>query len=150
MSEKTKIYRPRTRKGAARHSARRTESGGTVLLRAAAAAFAGGIGVCLLLLALFALLLAHAPVPLTLVRPLACAAAAAGVLFSGWLLAKQIGRRMLLCGLCCGAFYAACQLAATCAVNGSVPLDGGALMLPLALLFSGTAGGALAAVRAGS
>ena len=149
MSEKTKIYRPRTRKGTARRSARRTESGGAALLRAAITAFAVGVLVCVLLLALFALLLTHAPLPLTLVRPLSCAAAAFGVFFSGWVFAKRSGRQMLLCGLGCGTFYAACQLSAAWAVNGRVFLGREAWMLPLMLLLSGTAGGALAAVRSG-
>lgn len=145
MSDKTKVYRPHARRGA-----RRTESGGAMLLRAAVIAFAGGAGVCLLLLALFALLLTYAPVPLTLVRPLACAAAAAGAFVSAWVFATRVRRQRLLCGLCCGVFYAACQLAAAWAVNGSLPAGSGALMLPLVLLCSGVAGGALAAVRAGA
>ena len=145
MSDKTKVYRPH-----ARRSARRTESGGAMLLRAAVIAFAGGAGVCLLLLALFALLLTYAPVPLTLVRPLACAAAAAGAFVSAWVFAARVRRQRFLCGLGCGVFYAGCQLTAAWAVNGSLPAGSDAMMLPLALLCSGVAGGALAAVRAGA
>ena len=145
MSDKTKVYRPH-----ARRSARRTESGAAMLLRAAVIAFAGGAGVCLLLLALFALLLTYAPVPLTLVRPLACAAAAAGAFVSAWVFAARVRRQRFLCGLGCGVFYAVCQMTAAWAVNGSLPAGSDAMMLPLALLCSGVAGGALAAVRAGA
>ena len=88
--------------------------------------------------------------PLTLVRPLACAAAAAGAFVSAWVFAARVRRQRLLCGLGCGVFYAVCQLTAAWAVNGSLPAGSGALMLPLALLCSGVAGGALAAVLAGA
>lgn len=116
-------------------------------LPAVLASFAGGVGVCLALLAVFALVLANTPIPLTLVRPLACLAAAAGAAVSGLILARKIGKQLLLCGLGCGAFYSLCQTAAATAFHGILPLQGAEMMLPLALLLSGTLGGALAALR---
>ena len=107
--------------------------------------FAAGAGLCLLLLALCALLLTHTPLPLHLVRPMACLAAAAGAALSGYLLAGKIGRQRLICGLVCGAFYSLCLLAAAILVHG-VPSD---TMLPLALLLGGALGGALSAVKEG-
>ncbi len=116
-------------------------------LRAALLAFAGGTAVCVLLLALFALILAHTPLPLSLVRPLACLGAAAGAAVSGLLLAKKLGKQYLLCGLGCGFFYSVCQIAAAVAAGGALPARSADLMLPVALLLSGTLGGALAALR---
>lgn len=116
-------------------------------LMAALIAFAGGVCVCIALLAVFALALANTPLPLTLVRPMACLAAGAGAAVSGLLLARRLGRQLLLCGLGCGAFYSLCQLAASFAVNGALPTQSAELMLPVALLLSGTLGGALAAMR---
>ena len=103
---------------------------------------------CAALLALFALLLANTPLPLALVRPLACLAASAGAACSGYVLARQTGSRMLLCGLACGAFYAACQLAAVLLRNGGMADPGSDVMLPIALVLSGVLGGSAAALRA--
>lgn len=114
-----------------------------VILRA----FAAGVGLCLLLLAFFAALLAHTALPLTLVRPFACCAAAAGAAVSGVILSAGIGRQLLLCGVGCGLFYAGCQLAASFALYQSGGLEQMSVMLPVVLFFSGTAGGALAALR---
>ena len=122
------------------------------------ALFAALMGVCSQLsiplpmvpinLALFAALLANTPLPLTLVRPLACAAASAGAALSGFLLARKLKKQMLLCGLGSGAFWAACQSVAAIAMSGQDLLQGGNLMLPIALLLGGILGGALAAVWA--
>lgn len=118
-------------------------------LPAVLASFAGGVGVCLTLLAAFALLLTYMPVPLTLVRPLACLAAAAGAAVSGLVLARKIGKQLLLCGLGCGVFYGLCQITAATALCGAPPMQGSDMMLSLALLLSGTLGGTLAALRPG-
>ena len=84
--------------------------------------FGCGVGVCILLLAL---------------------AVSAAVL------ARRLQKRLLLCGLGCGAFYAVCLLAATLLANGRLDWQGSNAMLPLALLLGGLLGGALTALRAG-
>ena len=111
--------------------------------------FAAGVGLCLLLLALAAFLLTHTPLPLHLVRPMACLAASAGAAVSGFLLAGKIGRRRFVCGLICGAFYALCLLAAAFLVHGVPSWTRSDVMLPLALLLGGTLGGALSAIKEG-
>lgn len=120
-----------------------------VWLRTIVASFLGGIGFCLLWLILFALLLSRTAVPLTLVRPFACAAAAMGTAVSGYLLAKGINRQYLLCGLACGFFYAICQLLATFLANGFLLPQSSDLMLSVALLLGGILGASLAALREG-
>lgn len=107
--------------------------------------FGCGVGVCILLLALAAFLLTHTGLPLSAVRPMACMAAAVGAAVSAAVLQK----RLLLCGLGCGAFYAVCLLAATLLANGRLDWQGSNAMLPLALLLGGLLGGALTALRAG-
>ena len=109
--------------------------------------FGCGVGVCILLLALAAFLLTHTGLPLSAVRPMACMAAAVGAAVS--VLARRLQKRLLLCGLGCGAFYAVCQLAATLLANGRLDWQGSNAMLPLALLLGGLLGGALTALRAG-
>ena len=99
--------------------------------------FGCGVGVCILLLALAAVLLTHTGLPLSAVRPMACMAA------------RRLQKRLLLCGLGCGAFYAVCLLAATLLANGRLDWQGSNAMLPLALLLGGLLGGALTALRAG-
>ena len=111
--------------------------------------FAAGVGLCLLLLALAAFLLTHTPLPLHLVRPMACLAASAGAAVSGFLLAGKIGRQRLVCGLICGAFYALCLRAAAFLVHGVSSWTRSNAMLPLALLLGGTLGGALSAIKEG-
>lgn len=111
--------------------------------------FAAGVGLCLLLLALAAFLLTHTPLPLHLVRPMACLAASAGAAVSGFLLAGKIGRQRFVCGLICGAFYALCLLAAAFLVHGVPSWTRSDVMLPLALLLGGTLGGALSAIKEG-
>ena len=106
--------------------------------------FAAGVGLCLLLLALAAFFLTHTPLPLHLVRPMACGAAV-----SGFLLAGKIGRQRFVCGLICGAFYALCLLAAAFLVHGVPSWTRSDAMLPLALLLGGTLGGAFSAIREG-
>lgn len=118
------------------------------MLRAGVLAFGCGVGVSLLLLALFAVLLANTPMPLSMVRPMACAAVAVGAALSGAVFAGRVGCKLLLCGLGCGVFYAACQLVAAFAVYGTAFAQNGGVMLAVVLLMSGTLGGALAAVRA--
>ena len=97
--------------------------------------FGCGVGVCILLLALAAFLLTHTGLPLSAV-PAA-------------VLARRLQKRLLLCGLGCGAFYAVCLLAATLLANGRLDWQGSNAMLPLALLLGGLLGGALTALRAG-
>lgn len=111
--------------------------------------FGCGVGVCILLLALAAVLLTHTGLPLSAVRPMACMAAAVGAAVSAAVLARRLQKRLLLCGLGCGAFYAVCLLAATLLANGRLDWKGSNAMLPLALLLGGLLGGALTALRAG-
>lgn len=111
-------------------------------------AFAGGAVASILMLAIFAWLFANTSLSLGLVRPFACVATALGAAVSGWLLAKQIGRQFLLCGISCGGFYAVCQWLAAIALNGNSVWQSENLMLPIALLLGGLSGGALAALRA--
>lgn len=111
--------------------------------------FAAGAVLCLLLLAAFAFLLTNAPLPLHLVQPMACLAAAAGTALSAYLLAGKIGRQRLLCGLTCGAFYVLCLLAAAFLVHGVPRWTRSDTMLPLALLLGGTLGGSLSAIKEG-
>ena len=87
--------------------------------------FGCGVGVCILLLALV------------------------GAAVSAAVLARRLRKRLLLCGLGCGAFYAVCLLAATLLANGRLDWQGSNAMLPLALLLGGLLGGALTALRAG-
>lgn len=111
--------------------------------------FSAGAGLCLFLLAVSAFLLTHAPLPLHLVRPMACLAAAAGTALSGYLLAGKIGRQRLVCGLVCGSFYALCLLAAALLTHGVPSWTRSDTMLPLALLLGGTLGGAVSAIKEG-
>ena len=76
-------------------------------------------------------------------------AAAVGAAVSAAVLARRLRKRLLLCGLGCGAFYAVCLLAATLLANGRLDWQGSNAMLPLALLLGGLLGGALTALRAG-
>lgn len=115
--------------------------------------FAVGAGLCLFMMVLSAFLLTYTPLPLHLVRPMACLAAAAGASLSGYLLAGKVGRQRLLCGLACGAFYSLCLLAAAFLVHGVPAWTRSDTMLPLALLLGGTLGGtlggALSAIKEG-
>lgn len=111
-------------------------------------AFGCGVGACILLLALAALLLTHTSLPLTAVRPMACLAAAIGAAVSARVLAGRLKQKLLLCGLGCGAFYTICLLAATLLANGEIDWRGNA-MLSLALLLGGVLGGAVSALREG-
>lgn len=111
-------------------------------------AFGCGVGACILLLALAALLLTHTGLPLTAVRPMACLAAAIGAAVSARVLASRLKQKLLLCGLGCGAFYTICLLAATLLANGEIDWRGNA-MLSLALLLGGVLGGAVSALREG-
>ena len=101
--------------------------------------FGCGVGVCILLLALAAFLLTYTGLPLS----------AVGAAVSAAVLARRLRKRLLLCGLGCGAFYAVCLLAATLLANGRLDWQGSNAMLPLALLLGGLLGGALTALRAG-
>lgn len=111
-------------------------------------AFGCGVGACILLLALAALLLTHTGLPLTAVRPMACLAAAIGAAVSARVLAGRLKQKLLLCGLGCGAFYTICLLAATLLANGEINWRGNA-MLSLALLLGGVLGSAVSALREG-
>ena len=111
-------------------------------------AFGCGVGACILLLALAALLLTHTGLPLTAVRPMACLAAAIGAAVSARVLAGRLKQKLLLCGLGCGAFYTICLLAATLLANGEIDWRSNA-MLSLALLLGGVLGGAVSALREG-
>lgn len=117
------------------------------ILRSCLFAFLAGVGLSAALLAMLAFLLAHTALSLSLVRPLACGAAACGAVLSGALLAKKIGRQMLLCGGLCGGFYALCQLLAAFLANGTAAFTSHNLMLPVALFLGGTLGGAWTALR---
>ena len=112
-------------------------------------AFGCGVGVCMLLLALAALLLTCTNLPLSAVRPMACMAASIGVAVSGFVLARRLKEKLLLCGLGCGAFYTVCLLAATLLAGGMPDWQGGNAMLPLALMLGGLLGGAAAALQEG-
>ena len=125
----------------------KTQAGNTAAT-ALLLAFGCGVGACMLLLALAALLLTHTSLPLSAVRPMACISAATGAAVSAAVLARRLKEKLLLCGLGCGAFYAVCLLAATLLANGKLDWRGGNAMLPLALLLGGLLGGALTALRA--
>lgn len=140
VSSKRSIH-PQNRKQSSRSPAEQ-------LFGAAVFSFLCGAAVILLALCVFSFLLAHAPIPLTLVRPFACAAAALGGALSGLLFAKKMGQRFLLCGLVCGLFYAACQLLSAYLLQGTAFLQNGSIMLSLVILMSGLFGGAFAATRA--
>lgn len=101
----------------------------------------------MLLLAACAFLLTHTALPLGLVRPMACMAAAAGVAVSAAVLAHQCGEKLLLCGLGCGVFYTACLLGASLLAGGEVNWQGSNVMLPIALLLGGLLGSAVTALR---
>lgn len=137
---RTQKARPRPRRAGERELGRELPF---ILLRT----FGCGVGSALVLLAAFAVLLEKAPIPLTMVRPFVCVAAAVGAAVSGVVLAGGIGQKKLLCGLGCGMFYALCLLAAS-ALTGPVALAGDNLSLLAALLAGGMLGGAISAVRA--
>lgn len=111
------------------------------------AAFGCGVGSCMLLLAACAFLLTHTALPLGLVRPMACMAAAAGAAVSAAVLAHQCREKLLLCGLGCGVFYTACLLGASLLAGGEVNWQGSNVMLPIALLLGGLLGSAVTALR---
>lgn len=125
-----------------------TRNPGSIWTHAVFFSFVCGTALCVLLLCIFSVLLANTPLPLTLVRPFSCIAAAAGVALSGFLFSKKIGRQFLLCGLFCGLFYAVCQLMAAFILQGTDFWRNGALLLTAVLLMSGLFGGAFAAARA--
>ncbi|MGN0983612.1 MAG: TIGR04086 family membrane protein [Gemmiger sp.] len=110
---------------------------------------AAGMTTGLLMLCLFAAMLVRFPVPLTLVKPFACVAAAAGAMVSGLLLANGLGRQKLLCGLGYGLFYSVCLAAAAVLRGYSVDLTGAGATVLLALVLGGLMGGAAAALRTG-
>ena len=110
---------------------------------------AGNPAAVALLLALAALLLTRTNLPLSAVRPMACMAASIGVAVSGFVLARRLKEKLLLCGLGCGAFYTVCLLAATLLAGGMPDWQGGNAMLPLALMLGGLLGGAAAALQEG-
>lgn len=120
-----------------------------ILLRAAVLSFLTGGGCCTALLLLFAWLLSNTAIPLLMVRPFACGAAACGAVVSGFFLARKMSRQYLLCGLGCGIFYAVCQWVAAFISTGSWLQQGSDLMLPAALLMGGVLGGTLAALKGG-
>lgn len=107
-----------------------------------------GIALCVLCLGLFSMLLTTTSLPLNLVRPFACTAAAAGAMLSGFLLAKKVGKQYLLCGLGCGVFYAICQTIAAFVCTGTIFRQGSDLMLPLALILGSLFGSMVTALRA--
>ena len=101
----------------------------------------------MLLLAACAFLLTHMALPLGLVRPMACMAAAAGAAVSAAVLAHQCREKLLLCGLGCGVFYTVCLLGASLLAGGEVNWQGSNVMLPIALLLGGLLGSAVTALR---
>lgn len=109
--------------------------------------FAGGVLTALLLLCVFAAILANTAVPLSIVKPFACAAAGIGAAVSGLILAAGIGKMKLLCGLLCGGFYLLCLILATVANGHALALDGLNVTMLSVLLLGGTLGGAAAALR---
>ena len=111
------------------------------------AGIADGVGSCMLLLAACAFLLTHTALPLGLVRPMACMAAAAGAAVSAAVLAHQCREKLLLCGLGCGVFYTVCLLGASLLAGGEVNWQGSNVMLPIALLMGGLLGSAVTALR---
>lgn len=146
MSNKSKAVhvsrsvRTRSRKANARTS-------GDILVRTAIYSFVCGTALCVLLLCVFSALLANTPIPLTMVRPFSCVAAAAGVALSALLFSRKMGRQFLLCGLLCGLFFAVCQLVAAFILQGTGIWQNGSLLLTAVLLMSGLFGGAFAAAR---
>ena len=94
-----------------------------------------------------AFLLTHTALPLGLVRPMACMAAAAGAAVSAAVLAHQCREKLLLCGLGCGVFYTVCLLGASLLAGGEVNWQGSNVMLPIALLLGGLLGSAVTALR---
>lgn len=102
---------------------------------------------CALLLCILSLIFEKTTLPLTLVRPAACLAASVGVYLSGWDLARGFARYKLLIGLGCGAFYCLCLVAAALFAGGIASPTTGNLSLAAAILLSGMAGGATAALR---
>lgn len=147
MSNKSKKIRPvRSARTSSHFVKKQPASSFQSVLRAALFSFLCGVGICVALLAVFALLLTHTPLPLTAVRPFACAAAAAGATVSGLVLARKVGRQLLLCGFACGCFYAICQMTAAFIVSGAIMLQSGDVMLSIVMLFGGLLGGAIAAL----
>jgi len=110
-------------------------------------AFGCGMGISILLLSLFALAFTHTSLPLSLVRPLSCVAAAAGAAVSGLVLAGSMGKLRLVCGLGCGVFYVLCLAGGTLLNCGQIAINGANIMLPVALVLGGVLGGTLAALR---
>lgn len=148
MSDKGKTIHATRRPNPSRPRRPKSQDQSTTILRICLFSFLVGVCLSVALLALLAFLLSHTPLSLGLVRPLACSATACGAALSGALLAKRIGKQMLLCGVLCGGFYAICQLLAAFLQNGEAAFSGNNLMLPIALLLGGTMGGAWSALRA--
>lgn len=142
---KSKTVPPRAVHGKTHHTLRHGSNNG--LLRTAIASFAIGVIVCAALLAVFAALLANTSISLSFVRPFACTSAALGVTLSSSWFSYKIGKKLLLCGLACGSFYALCQLCAAFMLYGADFLHNGSLLLTTVLMMGGLLGGALAAVR---
>lgn len=141
MTKQAKSIRP------VRHFRKGSHPAKGIFLHAVVLSFLSGVALCTLMLLLFAFLLASTALPLTLVRPFACTAAAIGAAASGFLLAKKLNRQYLLCGLGCGIFYGICQTIASFVASGSLVRQGSDLMLPVALVLGGVLGATCAALR---
>lgn len=138
----------RLRKPAAGRVAAAKGKGSAHPLKGILKSFFCGAASCLALLCTAALLFEKTNLPLALVYPAACLAAAVGAFVSGLVLAWSWARYRLLAGLACGAFCCLCLLLAAVA-GGSIPqADGRNLSLLIVLLLGGTAGGAAAAMFA--
>ena len=83
--------------------------------------FGCGVGVCILLLALAAFLLTHTVVSARSAAYGLYGGGSGGRLCPPAMLARRLQKRLLLCGLGCGAFYAVCLLAATLLIGACTP-----------------------------
>lgn len=136
------------RKPLVRARVKRPQAKGTQgIIPAMLLAFGCGMGAAVLLLAVFAFLMDRFSLPVSLVRPLAMAAAWMGAAVSGYALASRLGHKKLLCGLGCGVFYGICLLLSGFAAAGTVCLADGMAALLAAVFLGGVIGGAVSALQ---
>ena len=119
---------------------RRTSAKAAAFPKAGVLAFLTGIATMGLVMASMAILLERAWLPLHLVPSLAIVAVSVGTAVAGGLLATLYGRRCLLCGLGCGAFYAICIMLAALIRQGTLSCSRYTISLVCALLLSGVIG----------
>lgn len=111
--------------------------------------FLAGVGSASLILCLLSLVFANSNLPLNLLTPAACVAAAVGSFVSGLVLSCSVMRYRLLMGIACGTFYCLCAAAASL-MSARIPaVNEENLSLLTVLMLGAVAGSAAGALHKG-